>query len=1221
MVVLATIAGRPASSPAWSESPGYRSREVQPSAAERKVGFTLMDPASTGVRFTNELRGDAYLTNAVAHNGSGVAIGDVDGDGWADIYLCNLQGPNRLYRNLGGWHFQEMDPGEAACADQLSTGAVFADVDGDGDLDLLVNGIAAGTRLFLNDGKGHWSEVKDSGLSRTASATSLALADIDGDGDLDLYCTHYIDVMTLFDPTTRFAMARRGDRWEVTKVNGEPTSLPRWKDRFEALPDGRVRELPEADGFYRNDGHGRFTAIQSEPGVFVNEEGKPIPPYRDWGLSATFRDLNGDGIPDLYVCNDNVSPDRIWINSGRGTFRPIDPFALRHTSRSSMGADFGDIDRDGHDDILVADMLARPHEKRMTQLVRDVPDPAEPEQAGSRPQYNRNTLFFGRADGTYAEAALMAGIAATDWSWCPVLIDVDLDGFEDLLVSNGFEFDVMDQDSTDAIRNPRTRLTQAELKRSLQRHPHWRTENAAFRNRRDGTFEPMSHPWGFDHPGVSFGMALGDLDNDGDLDVVVNNLNGPAGLYRNDAAAGRIAVRLKGTPPNTAGTGARIRLVGGGLTQSQEMMCGGRYLSGDQAMRVFAADPDPGKPMRLEVTWRNGTRSAVPDVKPNRVYEIDQASAGPAPAPSPRTDPDPYFSDASGLVGHAHVEDAFDDWARQPLLPRRLSRLGPGVAWYDVNGDGWEDFIIGAARGSAPALFTNDQGRAFHKVEGLPRATGDQGAVLGWPDGKGNRNVLVAVSNFELTPDQESLVAVYALDSPASPQTLAAGPASPGPLAAADIDGDGDLDLFVGGHFRPGRYPEPVSSAIWLNEQGALRRSESLSEPFKSIGLVCGATFVDLDGDGRPDLALALEWGPVRVFRNHDGRFEDMTAAWGFAGRTGLWSGIVAGDFDGDGRMDLAVGNRGRNTVYELNGPGPWRLFYDGGPDAGAGNGAGPVRIVEAWSRAPDWLPLRNRTWLASGFPELAVSFPTHESFARATVVDIFKAQPAQPKFLEAAELQSGVFLNRGSHFDWAPFPRDAHLSPVSSINVGDFDGDGVEDLFLSQNFFGTASDLTRDDAGRGLWLRGTGAGTFVAMDADVTGIRIYGEQRGAALADFNHDGRVDLAVAQNNGPTKLFLNRRARRGLRVTLRGPAGNPDAVGAQLRVRYASGRLGPCRSVQAGSGYDSQDAPVQVLGCADVPAGLWIRWPGGREETLPLDNQTWDLHLDFPGRSQQ
>src|SRR6266536_3694662 len=464
LVVLLSVF-KTAAAPSWSEDAGFRTLEVSPGTGG-KPGFTLMKPEAICVWFTKRLQGDAYLTNAVAHNGAGVAIGDVDGDGWPDIYLCHLQGANRLYRNLGDWHFQEMDPGEAACADQLSTGATFADVDGDGDLDLLVNGIGAGTRLFLNDGKGRWTEAKESGLSRTASGTSLALADIDGDGDLDLYCTHYIDVMHLWDRTTRFSIIKREGRWTVLKVNDEPATLPRWKGRFEALPDGKVRELPEVDGLYRNEGKGRFTPIQFQPGVFLDEVGAPIPPYRDWGLAAVFRDLKGDGVPDLYVCNDNVSPDRIWINTGKGTFRAIDPWAFRHTSRSSMGVDFADIDRDGHDDIIVVDMLAREHEKRMTQLVRDLPDREESERMETRPQYNRNTLFFGRPDGRYVEAALFAGVAASDWTWCPVFVDVDLDGYEDLLLTNGFEFDVMDQDAQDALRDPRRHFTPEQLKRS-----------------------------------------------------------------------------------------------------------------------------------------------------------------------------------------------------------------------------------------------------------------------------------------------------------------------------------------------------------------------------------------------------------------------------------------------------------------------------------------------------------------------------------------------------------------------------------------------------------------------------------------------------------------------------------------------------------------------------------------------------------------------------------
>ncbi len=1174
-----------------------------------KPGFTRVAASVTGVDFTNQLAGDAFLTNAVAHNGAGVAVGDVDGDGKPDIYLCNLQGPNRLYRNLGQWQFKEMSIGDAACPGQFSTGAVLADVDGDGDLDLLVNGIAAGTRVFLNDGKGTWAEVNDSGLSRTASATSMALADIDGDGDLDLYCTHFTDIMFLSDPTTRFAMARKGDRWEVTKVNGESTRAPKWKGRFEALPDGKVRELPEVHGLYRNEGGGHFKSIENEPGVYQDERGAAIPPFRDWGLAVMFRDINRDGVPDLYVCNDNTSPDRIWINNGNGTFRAIETWRFRHTSRSSMGVDFADFDRDGYEDLFVVDMLAREHAKRVTQLVRDRPNPLDVERLEERPQFNRNTLFFGRPDGSFVEAAFMAGLAASDWTWTTIFLDVDLDGYEDLLATNGFEFDVMDQDSQDLIKEPR-RYTEAQLKRSMQFRPRWHTRNAAFRNRGDGTFEPAGAQWRFDHPGVSFGMATGDLDGDGDLDLVVNNLNEAAALYRNDAPGARVAVRLQGLPPNIQGISARVELVGGAMRQGQEMISGGRYLSGDQVMRTFAVDPDGQAPMRLEVRWRNGSRSTVSNVVANRIYEISEppASRPAAPGLQPAV-PEPLFADVSALLGHAHAEVAFDDWSRQPLLPRRLSRLGPGVAWQDLDGDGWEDLMLPSGRNGRMAVRFNQRGASFRRAEVATEATGDQGAVLAWADGRGGRQIVVAMSNQESPGEAPSELVTYAATNLAVVRRTPFGSASPGPMAVADIDGDGDLDWFVGGRFQPGRYPEAVSSAVWINQNGTMVPGEAQSAPFRSVGLVSGATFADLDGDGAPDLALALEWGPVRLFHNERGVFKEVTSAWGLADQTGWWTSVVAGDFDGDGRMDLACGNWGRNSFYELYQPTALRLFH------GDWLSNGTVQMIEAWQGGTNWYPVRDRAWLSHGLPELPLQITTHAAFGRATVREILGPAYVKAGMLEARQLASAVFLNRGGRFELTALPREAQLAPVFGLSVGDVDGDGVEDLFCSQNFFGANSDLSRDDAGRGLWLKGTGRANFAALDATVSGIRVLGEQRGAALADFNHDGRVDLVVAQNNAETKLYANRGARRGFRVALVGPPGNPDGVGGCLRLVYGDGTKGPGRAVQAGSGYWSQDAPVHVLGGRETPVALWIRWPGGREQTVPIRVGEWNLRVEL------
>jgi hypothetical protein len=1169
----------------WKQGDGFRAAEVRPEGTG-KIGFTLMDPKTTSVLFTNTFAGDAPLTNAVGINGSGVALGDVDGDGWVDIYFCNLQGPNRLYRNLGGWRFEPMEIGPAACEKQLSTGATFADVDGDGDLDLLVNGIAAGTRLFLNDGKGHWTESTNSGLSRTASATSMALADIDGDGDLDLYCTHYVDEMHLADPTVAFGLKRVGNDYVITSVNGQPTTSSRLTNRFQVFGNGRARELPEYDGLYRNDGKGHFTPILFQPGEFSDATGNPIPPYRDWGLAVMFRDLNGDGAPDIYVANDNASPDRMWLNNGNGTFRAFDPLAFRHTSRSSMGIDMADLDRDGYDDIFVVDMLARNHAKRMTELVKDFSDPSLREQITEQPRYNRNALFFGRRDGTYAEAALMAGVAASDWSWCPLFLDVDLDGYEDLLITSGFMADVMDQDSHNYLR--KTKLPREQLKRSRQFHPKWATPKAAFRNLHDRRFVETTQEWGLGEIAISHGAALADLDNDGDLDLVINNFNSVATLYRNDGSAPRLAIRLKGAPPNTGGIGARIEVSGGPVKQTQEMISGGRYLSGGEEIRVFAASVSI--PMQVDVRWRNGQRSRITNASANHIYEMDQAKAAAEPSRPARPETNTLFTDLSASLNHKHTEDSFDDWTRQPLLPHRLSRFGPAACWFDFDGDGWEDLVIGAARGGKLILFRNDEGKRFIAKEAPDKAVADQGAIAAIRDSTGVR-LFMAISNLERGLTNLSELAIVDPATLKITQSLGVDKATIGPIAFADIDGDGDLDLFVGGRFIPGHYPEPASSFIYLNDHGQFAVDGALSQPFIQLGMVSGATFTDLDGDGAPDLALALEWGGIRLFHNEGGKFKEITDQMGLTGWTGLWTSIATGDFDGDGRMDLVAGNWGRNTAYELYEPATLRIYH------GDWNGDGIIDLVEAWQHGADFLPVRDRTRLSSALPDLATRFPSHTAYAQATIDKILGDRLPTAHYLEAAHLESVVLLNRGSKFEVRPLPGEAQLSPATSICIADFDLDGIEDLFLSQNFYGVLTDVTRDDNGRGLLLRGVGDGTFLPMDGSVSGIKIPGEQRAAVPADFNHDGRPDLVVTQNDNATKLYLNQSTAKGLRVVLHGPPDNPCGIGAQLRLKYADGHLGPTRMTGVGS---SQSTSTQSFALSGTPSRLMIRWSGGAEQ---------------------
>ncbi len=1233
-VVIVVAIQQAVAGPPWVAQPYGRAQDLVP-PREGRPGFTGMAPARTGVSFTNPMPADRSLTNHILLNGSGVALGDVNGDGWCDVFLAGSAGGSELYLNLGDWHFTNVTStafapapgGISPLAGWDATGAVLVDVDGDGHLDLLVNAVGQGTHLFQNDGQGHFTDVtRVSGLSSASGAMSMALADLDGDGDLDLYVANYRSSTVRDDFRQNIEVKSVDGHPEVVSVNGRSVTEPDLVGRFSVDASGTLTENGEADVLYLNDGHGKFSPVSFTSGAFRDEQGVPlVSPLYDWGLSVMIRDLNGDGLPDIYVCNDLNSPDRIWLNQGRGQFRALPRTAIRKTSWFSMGVDLGDLNRDGIDDIIVTDMLSRDPVRRQIESVRRGNESSPFIGSEFRPQTPRNTVLLGRGDGTYAEVAWYAGLAASDWSWSPVLLDVDLDGYEDVLITTGFERDVQDADVADEIEaiRQRDKLGDAASRALRKRFPHLALPNVAFRNNGKLGFVDAGHEWNFDQVGVSQGVALADLDGDGDLDMVVNRQNDAPLFLRNDVTAGRLAVRLRGLAPNTQGIGARIEVDGGPVPQSQEIIAGGRYLSGDEPERVFATGAINAA-LKVRVTWRDGRRTDWIPAKSNQRLEIVENPQTEVPPRTP-SEPSPLFADVSARLNHRHFESPFDDFDRQPLLPRRLSQMGPAVAWGDLNGDGWEDLIIGSGRGGRLGVYLND-GKGGFSPSSLPvfqtPAAMDHAGVLVVHRAAQAPLVLVASSNYEAP---QGKAGVRAFDLAQGVQRLGgislAG--SIGPMAMADVDGDGQLDLFVGGRVMPGRYPEPLSSGLLRAKDGFFVPDTNNNPALAHVGMVTGAVFTDFDGDGDSDLVLATEWGPVLFFRNQHGRLqvEDLPLVWEKPGlhpahlreMTGGWAGITAVDIDGDGRLDWVVGNWGRNSPYNAGADRGNFVVY------GDWQSRGAVDLVEGYvdSISGRELPYISRDGLSEVWPAAKDRFSTRKAFGSATVGEILQEVQDRVQRLTINTLDTVALLNRGDHLIVRPLPMEAQWSSVQAVVAADFDGDGAEDLFLSQNDFSGSPERERSDAGQGLLLRGDGLGSFMALPGQSSGVHVQGSQRAAATADFDGDGRPDLVVSQNAEATCLFKNVGGRPGLRIRLQGPPGNPTGVGTHLRVGYGQGKWGPVREVHAGAGYWSQDGAVTILGLASTPVELGVRWPGRAVVTLPIGKDARELKITESG----
>ncbi|MEX1270108.1 MAG: FG-GAP-like repeat-containing protein [Balneolaceae bacterium] len=1216
----------------WNtDGQGYHWAEVK-TGFFGNMGFEQLSSSKTNIDFVNRLTDEEIAENRHYLNGSGVAAGDINGDGFTDLYFASLTGSNKLYKNLGGMKFEDItEESGVGLEGYASTGAVFADVNGNGHLDLLVTSMSRENVLFINDGGGTFRKEEDSGLGRAGGSNTMALTDITGNGYPDLYITNYKEKSLKDLYTTRELDWNNvlNEPYNEQQQTGPYTLIPPFDQHYEIYmtDDNRLAGLAETgelDELYLNTG-GKFEKVTDTREIFLDADGNPYGLQPDWGLAAKFQDLNGDGFQDLYVCNDFHTKDRIWMNQGEGIFKAADDWSIRNLSFACMGVDFSDINRDGELDIFTAEMLGTDHDQRLRQVGPDDPFPGQHRQTDSRPTYNRNSLYLKREDETYAEISYLSGVEATGWSWDATFMDIDLDGYEDLIVANGYLYHILDMDA---------QLNMVRKRRNMDEHfdefirdaPSLELQNQAFLNNGDLTFRELSTELGFKEADISHGMAVADLNNDGTLDLVTNRMNSEAGIYQNRTNAPRISIRLKGKAPNTQAAGAKVELYGAQVHQQKEVSIGGSYASGSDPLVVFAADPK-NSDHQIVINWPDGTESIIENVKANRIYEIREAEitkneepdspAGVMVSEQVEDVSTPIFEDISDQLNHIHHEDPFTDFAIQPLLPGSMGQLGPGITWLDLDEDGRDDLLISSGKGGELVIFKNREEGGFDRLALSPLtdlAPGDQTSILGWREDNYLR-IVVGSSNYEQGSSRAPSVYLYKIEvTPGGPRIVETDSlpgiySTTGTLAAADVTGNGYPDLFIGGRLKPGQYPADADSRLYLNENGNFRLDESNSRLFSGLGLVTGAVFSDFTRNRKPDLLISTEWGTLRLFENRDGRFTEITKQAGLDTFKGLWNGVATGDFTNNGYPDIVATNRGRNSSYQFDQDRPMRIYFDDF------NQDSRMEILEAVVGAGgEYVPGR-KLYHYESIPAIANQMRSHLQFSTTTLPELFDNQLHDIPYKEINTLEHMVFLNNGDGFVARPLPAEAQFSIAFHAGVADMDNDGFEDIFITQNFFGVPEQVMRMDAGRALWLKGDGTGNFHPVSGEQSGIKVYGEQRGAAFSDFNRDGRTDLSVSQNRFNTKLFLNRTETRGFRITLKGPPSNRDGIGSRIRLVYKDGKQGPVREVQAGAGYWSQNSFTQVIGASDDVEQIEVDWFDGSRQNVVVSGGQKDYVIQY------